>query len=102
MGWSFWRASYAQDSDGPALSDLENLVLVKLAAHSKPFADGKGGLDAEEISRAIGAVGSRALFDALLSLQRKYLLLYVHTDEHDQHGGPAYGDYNGLHEVSSY
>ena len=72
MGWSYWRATHAQDNE--ALSDLENLV--KLAAHSKPFADGKGGLDAEEISRAIGSVGSHALVDALLSLQRKNLLLY--------------------------
>ena len=83
MGWSYWRATPAQGNE--ALSDLENLVLVKLAAHSKPFADGKGGLDAEEISRAIGPVGSHALVDALLSLQRKNLLLYAHTDEHDQH-----------------
>ena len=29
--------------------------------------------------------GSHALVDALLSLQRKNLLLYAHTDEHDQH-----------------
>ena len=62
-------------------SDLENLVLAKLAAHSKPFAGGKGGLDAEEIGRAVGPVGSRILVDALLSLQRKKLLLSVYTDE---------------------
>ena len=85
MGWSYWRATHAQGNDRPALSDLENLVLVKLAAHSKPFADGKGGLDAEEIGRAIGPVGSHALVDVLLSLQGKKLLLCVHTDEHDQH-----------------
>ena len=84
MGWSYWRATHAQGNDGPALSDLENLVLVKLAAHSKPFADGKGGLDAEEIGRAIGPVGSHALVDVLLSLQGKKLLLCVHTDEHDK------------------
>ena len=83
MGWSYWRATHAQGNE--ALSDLESLVLVKLAAHSKPFADGKGGLDAEEISRAIGSVGSHALVGALLSLQRKNLLLYARTDEHDQH-----------------
>jgi hypothetical protein len=68
-----------------ALSDLESLVLAKLAAHSKPFAGGKGGLDAEEIGRAIGPVGSRALVDVLFSLQGKKLLLCVQTDEHDQH-----------------
>jgi hypothetical protein len=68
-----------------ALSDLENLVLTKLAAHSKPFAGGRGGLDAEEVGRAIGPVGSRVLVDVLLSLQHKKLILYVHTDEHDQH-----------------
>jgi hypothetical protein len=62
-------------------SDLENLVLAKLAALSKPFAAGKGGLDAEEIGRAVGPVGSRLLVDVLLSLQRKNLLLCVHTDE---------------------
>ena len=73
MGWSFWRFTPAQGSDGSriALSDLENLVLAKLAAHSKPFAGGKGGLDAEEIGRAVGPVGSRVLVDVLLSLQRK-------------------------------
>jgi hypothetical protein len=62
-------------------SDLENLVLAKLAAHSKPFAGGKGGLDAEEISRAVGAVGSCPLVDVLASLRRKNLLLCVYTDE---------------------
>ena len=82
MGW-YWRASHAQgNDDGSALSDRENLVLAKLAAHSKPFAGGKGGLD---ISRVIGTVGSRLLVDVLLSLQHKKLILYVHTDEHDQH-----------------
>ena len=87
MGWLFPRAPYAQGNDRStmALSDLENLVLAKLAAHSKPFAGGKGGLDAEEIGRAIGPVGSRALVDVLFSLQGKKLLLGVHTDEHDQH-----------------
>ncbi|MGA7454894.1 MAG: hypothetical protein WBW73_27840 [Rhodoplanes sp.] len=62
------------------MSDLENLVLAKLAAHSKPFAGGKGGLDAEEIGRAVGV-----LVDVLLSLQRKKLLLCAYTDEHYQH-----------------
>ena len=33
----------------------------------------------------IGPVGSHALVDALLSLQHKNLLVYVLTDEHDQH-----------------
>lgn len=86
MGWSFRRSAPAQGNDGSnvALSDLENLVLAKLAAHSKPFAGGKGGLDAEEISRVISPVGSRVLVDVLFSLQRKKLLLWVHTDEHDQ------------------
>ena len=87
MGWSFWRFTPAQGSDGSriALSDLENLVLAKLAAHSKPFAGGKGGLDAEEIGRAVGPVGSRVLLDVLLSLQRKKLLLCAYTDEHYEH-----------------
>ena len=84
MGWP-WRAIHDQGNDGPALSELENLVLAKLAAHSKPFAGGKGGLDAEEISRVIGPVGSRVLVDVLLSLHRKNLLVCVNTDEHDQH-----------------
>ena len=58
--------------------DLENLVLAKLAAHSKPFAGGKGGLDAEEIGRAVGPVGSRLLVNALLSLQRKVASMGAH------------------------
>ena len=87
MEWLFRRTRNAHGNDRPtmALSDLENLVLAKLAAHSKPFAGGKGGLDAEEIGRAIGSVGSRVLVDVLLSLQCKKLLQCVHTDEHDQH-----------------
>lgn len=87
MGWLFRRTTHAPGNEGStmALSDLENLVLAKLAAHSKPFAGGKGGLDAEEINSAIGPVDLRVLVDVLLSLQRKKLLLYVHTDEHDQH-----------------
>ena len=78
MGW-FFRRITSKTVMTP--SDLENLVLAKLAAHSKPFAGGKGGLDAEEIGRAVGPVGSRILVDALLSLQRKKLLLCVYTDE---------------------
>jgi hypothetical protein len=78
MGWFVRRiTSKAVMTRG----DLENLVLAKLAVHSKPFAGGKGGLDAEEIGRAVGPVGSRILVDALLSLQRKKLLLCVYTDE---------------------
>ena len=42
---------------------------------------GAGGLDAEEIGRAVGPVGSRLLVDVLLSLQRKKLLLCMYTDE---------------------
>jgi len=86
MAW-FRRTTHVQHNEGStmALSDLENLVLTKLAAHSKPFAGGRGGLDAEEVGRAIGPVGSRVLVDVLLSLQHKKLILYVHTDEHDQH-----------------
>jgi hypothetical protein len=56
-----------------------------LAAHSKPFAGGKGGLDAEEIGRVIGPFGSRILVDVLLSLHRRNLLVCANTDEHDQH-----------------
>ena len=78
MGWLFRRIT---SKTVMTPGDLENLVLAKLAAHSKPFAGGKGGLDAEEIGRAVGPVGSRLLVDALLSLQRKKLLLWVHTDE---------------------
>jgi hypothetical protein len=86
MGW-FRRTTNVQHNEGStmALSDLENLVLAKLAAHSKPFAGGRGGLDAEEVGRVIGPVGSRVLVDVLLSLQYKKLIQYVHTDEHDQH-----------------
>ena len=87
MGWLFRRTTHAQGNDRSpvALGNLENLILAKLAAHSKPFAGGKGGLDAEEIGRAIGPVGSRVLVDALFSLQHKQLLVCVHTDEHDQY-----------------
>lgn len=87
MEWLFRRTRSAHDNNRPtiALSDLEDLVLAKLVAHSKPFAGGKGGLDVEEISRAIGLAGSRVLVDVLLSLQCKKLLQCVHTDEHDRH-----------------
>jgi hypothetical protein len=59
-------------------SDLENLVLAKLAAHSKPFAVGKGGLDAEEIGRAVGPVGSCLLVDVLASAAREFTSMRVH------------------------
>ena len=61
MGWLFRRTTHAPGNEGStmALSDLENLVLAELAAHSKPFAGGKGGLDAEEINRAIRSVHRR-------------------------------------------
>jgi len=87
MEWLFRRTTHAPGNDRLTMtpSDLETLVLSKLAAHSKPFASGKGGLDPEEIGRAIGPVGSRVLVDVLLSLQRKNLVLCVHTDEHDRH-----------------
>lgn len=86
MGW-FRRTTPAQHNEGSAmaLSYMESLVLAKLAAHSKPFAAGKGGLDAEEVSRVVGPVGSRVLVDVLFSLQHKKLILYAQTDEHDQH-----------------
>jgi hypothetical protein len=41
----------------------------------------EGGLDAEEIGRAVGPVGSCLLVDVLASLRRKNLLLCVYTDE---------------------
>lgn len=87
MGWLFRRTAQAQGNDRSTttLSNLENPVLAKLAAHTKPFASGNGGLDAEEIGCAIGPVRSRVLVELLLSLQRKNLLLCVHTDEHDLH-----------------
>lgn len=86
MGWLFRRTSQIPAIGSTmALTKLENLVLANLAAHSKSFANGKGGLDAEEIGRVVGPVGSRALVDALVSLQRKKLLLGVNTDEQDRH-----------------
>lgn len=84
MGWLFRRTSQLAGSM-MAVSRLESLVLAKLATHSKAFANGKGGLDAEEIGRMIGPVGSRVLVDTLVSLQRKKLLTGVNTDGHDRH-----------------
>jgi DNA-binding HxlR family transcriptional regulator len=67
------------------ITDIESAVLAALARYSKPFAGGKGGLDAEQIARAIGPVGSRVLVDTLLALQSKQLVTCVHTDEHEKH-----------------
>ena len=68
------------------ITGIERTVLAAIALNSKPFANGKGGLDAEEIARAVGrSIGSCVLVDILISLQRKQLLACVHTDEHEQH-----------------
>ena len=67
------------------ITRMESTVLAAIALNSKPFANGKGGLDAEEIARAVGRpIGSRVLVDILISLQLKQLLACVHTDEHEQ------------------
>jgi hypothetical protein len=67
------------------ITRMESTVLAAIALNSKPFANGKGGLDAEEIARAVGhPIGSRVLVDILISLQLKQLLACVHTDEHEQ------------------
>lgn len=69
-----------------AVSAIEGMVLAKMAANSKPFANGKGGLDAEEIGRVLGRpIGSRMLVATLMSLQQKRLITCVHTDEHERH-----------------
>ena len=65
------------------ITDIESIVLAMIARNSKPFASGKGGL--EEIARAVGPIGSRVLVNTLIALQRKQLLVCVHTDEHEQH-----------------
>jgi DNA-binding HxlR family transcriptional regulator len=67
------------------ITDIEGAVLAMIARNSKPFASGKGGLEAEEIARAVGPIGSRVLVNTLIALQRKQLLVCVHTDEHEQH-----------------
>jgi hypothetical protein len=68
------------------ITAIESTVLATIARNSKRFAGGKGGLDAEEIARAVGSpIGSRVLVETLISLQGKQLLTYAYTDEHEQH-----------------
>jgi hypothetical protein len=69
-----------------ALGDLRHGRMVdRVIAEEDVFANGKGGLDAEEIARVVGPpIGSRVLVDILISLQLKQLLACVHTDEHEQ------------------
>ena len=84
MGWSYWRATHAQGNEASATWKTSCSSSWRPTQSRLPMAK-EVLMHAEEISRAIGPVGSHALVDALLSLQRKNLLLFANTDEHDQH-----------------